>query len=247
VRILPENEVHIYSVGTELEDVAHHDRWRGLLSPEERGRYERFVFERDRRTFLLAHALVRLVLSAYSGVDPADLEFEFNPFGKPLVRPCKGCPCPCFSLSHTTGLAACAIAFEPEIGIDVEDTRRAADCDLLAESSFSLSEQAWLRRFPTATRGEHFYDLWTLKEAYIKARGIGLSLPLNQFSMEISGETSIAIRFSESVDDRPGSWQFALFPALTYRMALAVRKPPNRPWAIRNYPLTGPLIGPLTG
>jgi 4'-phosphopantetheinyl transferase len=233
VPVLLENDVHIHYLETsEPPGAARLEELRRMLSPEERGREARLVFERDRLTFLLSHALVRLTLSAYSGSDPCDLEFEVNPFGKPFVRPRRGFTCPCFSLSHTAGLVACAIAWEPEVGIDVEDIRRSNDWELVAHS-FSPDEQESLMRIPAGERQARFYELWTLKEAYIKARGMGLSLPLDQFSTRLPEAGPIHIEFSGALVDRPESWQFALFRMEAFRLALAVRTTAGRERAIR--------------
>lgn len=228
---LPENEVHLYWL--ESETAAVGEQWLGLLSAEERARHSRFLFEKDRRIFLLAHAMARLALARYTGGDPASLEFDVNPYGKPFLCARAGAPCPGFNLSHTHGMVALAIGREPDVGVDVEDTARAGDWARLAGNVFTEEERAGLGRLPPAERQRRFYELWTLKEAYIKARGMGLSIPLDGFSMRMPARGPIGIQFGASVADDAAGWQFEMFAIATFRLALAIRARDRRKWTVR--------------
>src|SRR5262249_48360392 len=137
-----------------------------LLSPEERARHARFMFDRDRRTFALAHALLRTSLSRYAAIEPAAWQFQEAPGGKPfVVRPDEG-PQLSFNLSHTDGLVACAIAEGLSVGVDVECITRVAS-EEVAERCFAPRELEARRTLPTdADRARRFFELWTLKEAY---------------------------------------------------------------------------------
>ncbi|MDE3153856.1 MAG: 4'-phosphopantetheinyl transferase superfamily protein [Acidobacteriota bacterium] len=201
-----------------------------LLSPGERARRDRFVFPRHQRQFLLAHALVRATLSHYTGVAPARWTFAENQYGRPEpATPDVALPIR-FNLSHTDGLIACAVTLGRDIGVDVEDvTRQAAGLDI-AERYFAPAEVADLARVPEADRARTFFDYWTLKEAYIKARGMGLALPLRAFAFRLAPGAPPAIAFTPELDDDPATWQFRLLrPTATHRLALAVRDSPVRP------------------
>ncbi len=187
-----------------------------ILSAEERERHGRFRFERGRRSFLLAHALTRVVLAGCTGVAPGALEFEVNGYGKPALR--NG---PAFNLSHTCGMVAVAVTAGTDVGVDVEDTRRVGDWAGVSGKVFSAAELEALRQVDAARRQERFYEQWTLKEAYLKARGMGLSLPLDGFSVKVGEE--IGIEFGEKIEDDPAAWQFALFPVGAFRVAAAAR------------------------
>ncbi len=225
------DEVHVWCLRQD-PPVAEHVRATcdALLSAHERARRDRFVFERHRRQFLLAHALVRATLSHYTGVDPASWTFEENQWGRPEVAS-PAVPLPLrFNLSHTDGLIACAVTLARDIGVDVEDvTRRAAGLDI-AERYFAEAETGALARVPEPERDRAFFDYWTLKEAYIKARGMGLALPLGAFAFQLTPAAHPTIAFTAELDDDPRAWQFQLFrPTDTHRLALAVREPPERP------------------
>jgi 4'-phosphopantetheinyl transferase len=228
---LPEDEVHVYWLECDSADGA--GQWLGLLSPEELERHGRFVFEKDRRLFLLAHATARLVLARYTDCDPKSLEFDVNAYGKPRLRPRAGSPCPGFNLSHTHGLVAVAVAHEEDIGVDVENSQRTTGWADLVKTVFTPEEQAELWRCPAGQRQQRFYELWTLKEAYIKARGMGLSLPLQGFSIRMPENRPIGIAFGEEIADDPSGWRFELFAVETFRLALAIRARNRKQWTVR--------------
>jgi 4'-phosphopantetheinyl transferase len=231
VLALPDDEVHVYWL--ETDGVALDERWLPLLSPEERERHGRFVFEKDRRLFLLAHVLTRSALAQYVGSDPAGLEFAENEYGKPRLVARPGAPCPGFNLSHTHGMVAVAIANEAELGVDVEDSRRAGNWEGIQRTVFTDAEREHLQGLPSEHQKERFYELWTLKEAYLKARGMGFSLPLDGFSMRISDGRPIGIEFTRAIADHPAEWQFELFAMATCRLAVAIRAPGGKKWTVR--------------
>jgi 4'-phosphopantetheinyl transferase len=174
-----------------------------VLSDDERVRLRRFRFERDRRTYLVAHALVRNTLSRYADVPPEAWQFRAGSHGRPEISaPATQLR---FSLSHTAGLAACAVILERDIGVDVENRSRPAAAEV-AERFFSERERRDLRRASIDHRDGKFLEYWTLKEAYVKARGLGLSLPLEQFSVypERGGQWRIA--FEPPLNDDPAQW-----------------------------------------
>jgi 4'-phosphopantetheinyl transferase len=198
-----------------------------LLTPDERARQRRFHFERDRTMFLATRALARTALSAYADVAPADWRFALGTHGKPRIAS----PLPAaklsFNLSNTSGLVICGVSLHEPLGVDAEDLHRAGETLGIADRFFSPSEVRALRGLPAEQQRERFFALWTLKESYIKARGLGLSLPLDQFSFSFGGEDgeggSIDIAFDPRLADAPARWQFVtLRPSARHRVAVAV-------------------------
>jgi 4'-phosphopantetheinyl transferase len=186
------------------------------LSGEEQDRYRRFLPDWRRHQHLVSHALVRDVLSRYAAVLPAEWRFEVNPYGRPAIAECSESSDLRFSLSHTAGRSIVAVARGIDIGVDVESTTaRAAPCEI-ADRFFSPLEIAQLKRNPDA-----FFDFWTLKEAYIKARGLGLAIPLDSFSVLLTDPDRPEVAFHSACPDRPERWHFAISRGPDYRMALA--------------------------
>ena len=181
-----------------------------LLTDTERGRYERYYFDKDKVMFLATRALVRTVLSRYrTEIAPTAWRFSNNEHGRPFVDNCEGLY---FNLSNTRGLVVCAVANHPAVGVDVENTTRRTEPQAIAHRFFSPSEVVGLNALPAERHRERFFWLWTLKESYIKARSMGLAIPLGHFSFELDATTQITIGF-DGLDDDPARWRFALLQA----------------------------------
>jgi len=183
--ILPENEVHLW--GIDLDVVAPDEsRWRSVLSQDERARAIRFHFARDRQQFTATRALLRMVLGSYVGCDPSILTFVYSDKGKPLLDPNPSAIPVQFNVSHSGARAVLAFCLGRDVGVDVERIRENLDCDLLAQRYFSPAERIALAALPLSERCSGFFRCWTRKEAYIKAHGAGLSLPLDSFDVSIA-------------------------------------------------------------
>ena len=185
------SEAHIWLTGP-AEPEASPDYLR-LLAPEELEQYERFKVEKARRLYLAARALARSTLSLYyPAVEPADWRFKFNRHGRPEIDGPDAWPPLRFNLSHTDGLVACLVTLELDAGVDVEFIERRINLVGVAKHSFSKIEAREVRARAGRARRTRFFSYWTLKEAYIKARGMGLALPLRRFSygFEERGEPS---------------------------------------------------------
>jgi 4'-phosphopantetheinyl transferase len=178
----PEDEVHVWRAMLDwpAEAIAALEP---VLSPDERERVRRFHFERDRRCHLIARGLLRTLLGRYLGMAPDELRFDYSPFGKPSLatglatRPLQ------FNVSHAGELVLIAVAAGRTLGIDVEHIRTDIAVGEIAERFFSAHERDALATLPGDLQQQAFYDCWTRKEAYIKAVGDGLSLPLDQFDV----------------------------------------------------------------
>ncbi|MBX7167802.1 MAG: 4'-phosphopantetheinyl transferase superfamily protein [Pirellulales bacterium] len=220
------NEAHVWYVRTgEITDPDTLARYHRLLSPEEHARRERYRFEKDRHTHLVTRALVRTLLANYTGVDPAAWKFVTNAYGRPDVSEPECWRRLKCNVSHTTGLVAAIITWEVESGVDVEWRDRTSGGMDVADRFFSPDEVADLRKLPETSQRRGFFDYWTLKEAYIKARGMGLSLPLEQFSFVLRDAAPIGIRFAPELPDDPASWYFEKhYPTAVHTLSLAVRR-----------------------
>jgi 4'-phosphopantetheinyl transferase len=193
------------------------------LSSEERQRAERFVFDRHRRQYILAHGLLRFSLSGFApNVDPGDWSFTTDRYGRPFVSAPLVAGNVYFSLSHTEGCVACAVSGCEAVGVDVEHVRHSQSLFATACSTFSSEEVDALRPLPPGEQIDRFFDYWTLKEAYLKARGSGLNFPLDQFSILIASDQEIDIRFMSDTADDPRRWHFMKSsPSASYRLAVA--------------------------
>lgn len=204
-----------------------------LMTPDEREKQRRFYFERHRHTCLVTRALCRTTLSRYARIDPRDWRFDENRYGRPHIRPGL-CDRPIrFNLAHTEGLIACAVTLDREVGVDVEFIHRRGETVTLADRYFSASEVRDLHAVPAPEQRERFFHYWTLKESYIKARGLGLQVPLQQFSFHLLDESPIQISFDPKLSDNPNRWQFRLLrPTRRHVLALGVNHPRDQELAV---------------
>lgn len=151
------------------------------LNAGEHDRARRFRFAEDRLRYAFAHGVLRDVLSRYLNCSAADIEFAANAYGKPFVTPAGGTHPPEFNLSHAGEVILIGVGGGRCIGIDVEKIRPMADLESVAESQFGPQERAFLDAARSSRREQAFFRCWTRKEAYVKALGTGLSIPLNSF------------------------------------------------------------------
>ena len=207
------------------------ERIETILEPDERARAARFRFARDRRRYVVRHAVLRTLLAAPRGSSPAALRFAFNAQGKPSID-----GSPEFNISHSHGLALIAIASDGAVGCDIEWRDPSFAEETIAEQFFAPREVTALRALPDDLQAQAFFDCWTRKEAYVKARGLGLSLPLDSFAVSLDprhpaalldGCDGWSIRSFEPAPDfhaavvAPGSaWNMVVHPELHVRELL---------------------------
>ena len=228
---LQPNELHVWAVPLHGDA----DRYGALLSGPELQRLERFRFADHRRRFQIGHGALRTILAGYLGVDPADVEFAQGPRGKPYVDhpPHSGRTGPYFNLSHSSKLALIAVA-TVEVGVDLEKVRHLESLTEIARRHFSEAEFAALDALQGPARELAFYRCWTRKEAYIKALGEGLSMPLDTFDVSLCEDP----RFLACRDGRedPGHWSMVdVTPAAEFVAAAALRA---RPVTLKRLQLT---------
>jgi 4'-phosphopantetheinyl transferase len=232
-----QREVHLWFLPTrKFCDLELANQAASVLSQAEKDRAARFAFEKDRRTYTAAHWLLRSVLSEYLPVAPADWRFQGALLGKPaIVEPREGIPLQ-FNLSHSAGMVACAVSLAGEVGVDVETIRPQNSLEL-ARRFFAPDEASQLETLTPDLQTEAFFRLWTLKEAYIKARGLGLSLDLAGFAFpDVLGE-EITIRFAEGFEDDPADWRFFRHePDCAHKIAVAVHVPAGTEVSLKVFP-----------
>jgi 4'-phosphopantetheinyl transferase len=184
-------EVHLWQAALDVPP-ARADRLAGGLAPDERQRADAFHFERDRVHFIAARAFLREVLGRYLGRPAPAVQFRYSPSGKPEVEADSPLQ---FNLSHSGGLALLAVAQGRAVGMDVERLRPDFAGEPLARRFFAPGEVAALLALPEYMQLQAFYRCWTRKEAYLKARGDGLSFPLDQFEVTLTpGEPARLLR-----------------------------------------------------
>lgn len=183
------------------------------MSKEEQVRFARLHFEKDRQLFTATRALVRTVLSQYVPVAPGDWCFGASDFGKPHISFPRVNPHLHFNLSNTPSLIVCAVSVAHErVGVDVERIDQRFRLVEIADEYFSPSEIRAMGALPRAEQPLRFFTYWTLKESYIKARGLGLALPLDHFSFSLDGN-AINVAFDARLADDATRWQFATLDA----------------------------------
>ena len=217
--------VHLwYDVPDASEDEVRRRCAQGVVSADEWEQCARFVFDDGRRECLAARYLVRTVLSYYAdGVPSSAWQFETNAFGRPRIAGPAGAMGLRFNLSHAGGMVVCVVSARHEVGVDVEWLGRRTPLHLAA-SHFAPAERAALDALAAAARPRRFLEYWTLKEAYIKARGEGLSLPLDQFAFDTGAPGRPVIHFADGFPDTSAAWQFErLFIGADHMTAVAIR------------------------
>jgi 4'-phosphopantetheinyl transferase len=213
-------------------DAARLAAYETLLKGDELARWRRFHYAVDRQRFLVGRAFMRTVLAECLGhPDPASLQFSYTAHGKPeLAGPHAGKLH--FNLSHTDALLVLAVDRRHAVGVDVEAVTRNVELLALAKRYFAAHEYAELAELDESAQRERFFALWTLKEAWLKARGLGLHIPLDDFSFNLDGANPV-VEFGPQLNDRADAWQFRLLTQDQFRVALAVDCPANQPLAVQ--------------
>jgi 4'-phosphopantetheinyl transferase len=229
---LPPGEIHLWlSFYDEITDERLLASYRDLLVAEEAQQEQRFYFAKDRRRYLVTRAMVRTVLSRYVSMKPSAWIFSIGAYGRPEIANVKsGTEHLSFNLSHTDGLIVLGVTKHREIGVDVENfTAREISIDI-ADHFFSSEEVAALALVPKYQQQYRFFEYWTFKEAYIKARGMGLFLPLDKFSFHYPREGAVDMTIRPEMGDDSSRWQFCQFrPMPQYLVAVCTERIVNQP------------------
>jgi 4'-phosphopantetheinyl transferase len=235
---LPLDEVHVWRASLDQPAEVVSGLF-PLLCSTERERAGRFRFERDRARYVVGRALLRQLLGGYLGLEPQEVEFGYGAFEKPFVAREDG---PWFNLSHSGPVALYAFSSAAEIGIDVEVDERDYSRERIAERFFSPTEVAALRALPGSEQPRAFLRCWTRKEAFVKARGDGLSLSLDSFDVSLHPDAPAALLRTAWSEREPVEWGLEDLsdPAAGYIAAVAQRAPG---WHVRQLHLMEPILG----
>ena len=218
---LDAGDVHVWRASLAM-DAAALGALRATLSPDERQKADRFHFPHDRGDYVAARGVLREILGRYLDVRPEHVRFVYSRHGKPSLSADMDAGWLHFNVSHSQGIALCAVASETEVGVDIEHIREGIESAEIAARFFSRDEQSALDRLPPTRRLEAFFDCWTRKEAYIKALGEGLSHPLQSFTVPLGPGEASSVRRTDG-SDTPARWSLEpLTPGPGYAGALAV-------------------------
>jgi 4'-phosphopantetheinyl transferase len=209
----------------EIPDEPLRAELRELLTDEEKRREFRFYFPDDQKRYLITRAMVRTLLSRYLGGHPAEWRFSTNQYGRPQIANPGEWGGLSFNISHTKGLIALAVTRGRELGVDVENVAdREVSIDI-ADRFFAPAEVEELHRVPSERQHDRFFEYWTFKESYIKARGMGLSIPLDQFNFYYPHERAVRLAVEPQLGDDANRWSFWQFrPTPKYLLAVCAER-----------------------
>ncbi len=240
---LSDRQAHLWwACPDQFTDRDELDRYRALLTEDETQKIDGFRFATDRHLALISRVLVRTTLSRYGGVPAERWRFRRNDHGRPeIASPASTLR---FNLSHTRGLVTCLVSRERAVGVDVEPRDREGRWLELAGRFFSVREAEALHRIAESERPQRFLEYWTLKESYIKARGLGLAIPLRDFSFDLPTTTpdDVRIRIDGALNDQAARWQFGLYSLGKHHLvATAVERGGGTSTQIATHEAVGPL------
>jgi len=229
-------EVHLWITDPATLTGAQRDAYLALCSGDELARDARITHEETRRNHLIARALVRTTLSRYGEPEPAAWRFEENDHGCPFIAADQNPDGLRFNLSHTTGLVVCAVTRGRDVGVDVEYEPRDSRTTKIADRFFAPCEVDALHRLPESEHRARFFAYWTLKESYIKARGMGLAIPLKRFWFDVDTPGQLCFDNDPELGDDPKRWAFArLRTGPDHPMAVALECPAGEAFALRAF------------
>lgn len=223
--VLTSAEIHVWlAFYDEISEDSLLAAYRELLSAAEKEQETRFYFARDRRRYLVTRALVRTVLSRYASIQPSEWMFSTNAYGRPAAVNAQAKDLS-FNISHTHSLIVLGVTRSRALGVDVENFQaREVSIDLM-DRYFAPQEVEVLTAAPPHEQQYRFFEYWTFKEAYIKARGMGLSLPLDKFSFQYADDRAVEIAIHPELADDAARWQFWQFqPKPEYLVAICAER-----------------------
>jgi len=191
-----------------------------LLSSDEKARAQQFRFEKDRDHFIAARGLLRKILSRYLNIEPQNLKFQYNLYGKPSLVDHSHLQ---FNLSHSNGLALYAFTLDNSIGVDIEFKGRECDIDAIAQRYYSPREYEILNKLSDTEKTDAFFNGWARKEAFLKALGQGISYSLEKVEVTLTNESARFIAIHDDEQDITQWYLHALNPSLDFAAALAIK------------------------
>jgi len=214
------NEVHIWCIQLDIpfDKITSFNR---ILSNGEKFKANKFHLEGDRRRYIVSHGALRIILGKYLQIDPENIQYVYNPLGKPLLPSDINRKQLYFNLSHSGEYALCAVTLGRQIGIDLEYMRSAPDLEAMARHFFSYEDNKIIYSYSPECRLQVFYNLWTLKEAYLKATDEGIK-DLDSIEIFLSPEGSLGINDKKNKNTSDDWTIFQLRPVNNYAAGLVV-------------------------
>jgi len=220
--LINSNEVHVWRVFLDVTTVEL-ESLLGFLSVDEVARAGRFHFERDQKRFIAARGILRKILGSYLNKRPEKICFEYSSHGKPMLAHNPGDDNICFNLSHSGAFALYAVTLRKKIGIDIESIRDNVSVEQVAQQFFSQNEIRSLEKIDINKRSELFFQYWTRKEAFLKARGEGISFPMEQCDISlINGRVLSPVTAQDNNREVSRLYVQDLFPGNGYAAAIAI-------------------------
>lgn len=223
---IEESEIHLWQLEqADFELSSLQSECLAWLTEAELKRFQRFQFDGHRKQLLLGRVLMRVALSSYDrSVAAASWNFTHNDYGKPAISEEQNSAALYFNLSHSAEKVVLAVSRFKDIGVDVECARKPRRVEAIAQRYFSDKESAELLKLPEGQQQSRFYELWTLKEAYIKACGMGLAIPLQHFSYGFASDDRLTVEFDARRNDMESAWQFwQLCAGSDFKLAVAAK------------------------
>ena len=219
VEFTADDQVDIWRIPLDLP-TSFIDLLEATLSADEKDRAARFHFPADQNRYIISHGSLRKILALYLHCEPDQLSFSVNDYGKPSLDQSRLE----FNLSHSGDFALLAVTPARKIGVDVEKMRAGISADIIGGHYFSKAEMAELQALPLEQREAAFFRCWTRKEAYIKAQGQGLSLPLDSFDVSLTPDQTAILRATRPDPAEAARWTLLSLPVPSgYEAAVAVQ------------------------
>jgi len=231
IPLTPE-EIHLWlAFYDEITDERLLSDYLALLNSAEKEQQSRFYFAKDRLRYLVTRALVRTVMSRYVSIHPTEWVFSTNAYGCPEIANVQGREASLsFNISHTDSLIVLGVTKRRALGVDVENCRAREVSIDIADRFFAPTEVAALNNVPPQQQQYRFFEYWTFKESYIKARRMGLSLPLDKFSFHYPNDRALEIAIDPELADDAARWQFWQFqPRPEYLVAICAERVGDQP------------------
>jgi len=217
------DEIHVWCASLD-QPVSRFQMLSQTLSLDEYLRAERFHFEKDRKRFIVGRGVLKTILGCYLSVEPSRLQFCHGKNGKPALADTFGKGAILFNTSDSERLALYGFTRDHEIGVDIEHIRDIPEMDQIVERFFSARETIAFRALPESKKKEAFFNCWTRKEAFVKAKGEGLKIGLNQFEVSLAPGQQAALLSTKGDPQEASRWSLReLNPGLGSVAALAVQ------------------------
>lgn len=216
------SDIHIWcaTLSGPVDELAH---FRSLLTADERERAERFYFDRDRDRYIFGRGILRTLLGGYLGMDASQVPIVYGPQRKPALELLDVAKTLHFNLAHSHEKAAYAFGWDRPVGIDLEQIRPLPDVDELVQRFFTPGESALIRSLSGNKKWDTFFQIWTCKEAILKAHGSGLTTPLDQFEISLHDNHAVTVTPQTPDGAMLADWNLQVFELVPgYKSAVAV-------------------------